>query len=196
MEASVLGRGGQQAVKASCKKFGEDLELAQAVWDETMEQCSLDKQWVRALLQLKRFRRDKGPCWIPSRRFGVRQGGKIRPVDDISQYLINATVSCREKINLEGLGHICSTARFFMGAAGDNRALYLPEEFSQEGQCLADDWSLGEARDLYGRCLDLRQAYKQLVRRPEDAWAAILAVYCPADASVYFFEAVALPSDP
>ena len=44
-----------------------------------------------------------------------------------------------------------------------------------------------------GRCLDLKQAYKQLVRHPCDAWASILAVVNPEDQTVYYFEAVALP---
>ena len=35
-----------------------------------------------------------------------------------------------------------------------------------------------DARDLYGRCLDFRQAYKQLVRDPRHSWASIL-VACP-----------------
>ena len=36
-------------------------------------------------------------------------------------------------------------------------------------------------------------AYKQLVRHPGVAWAAVLAVYNPSDGQTYFFEAVALP---
>ena len=47
----------------------------------------------------------------------MRQGGKIRPVDDFSQYLINATVSSHEKIDLEGIDHIAAAARFFTGAS-------------------------------------------------------------------------------
>ena len=36
--------------------------------------------------------------WIQSRRFGVRQGQKIRAVDDFSDFLVNATVSSTEKL--------------------------------------------------------------------------------------------------
>ena len=110
---------GQQAVIASCKKFAEDEEMAQAVWNDTMDQTAPDKQWVTGPFTAGEITERMGSCWVPSRRFGVRQGGKIRPVDDFSQYLINATVSSHEKIDLEGLDHICSTARFFMGAASE-----------------------------------------------------------------------------
>ena len=50
-----------------------------------------------------------------------------------------------------------------------------------------------KSRDLVGRCLDLKHAYKQLVRNPCDAWASILAVANPEDNNVYYFEAIALP---
>lgn len=50
-----------------------------------------------------------------------------------------------------------------------------------------------ENTNLLGRCLDLKQAYKQLARHPADSWASVLAVLNPGDSKVYFFEAVALP---
>lgn len=183
----------QRAVISSCRKCSEDPEIATAVWDETIEQTLQDKQWVKGPFTAAQITERQGEHWIPSRRFGVRQGGKVRPVDDFSQYLVNATVSSHEKIDLEGLDHICSTARFFRGAASDTGELCIPPSDSNGAMWLATDWSPNEARNLFGRCLDLRQAYKQLVRHPEDSWAAILAVYCPADATVYFFEAIALP---
>ena len=183
----------QQAVIASCKKCAEDEEMAQAVWNDTMDQTAPDKQWVTGPFTAGEITERMGSCWVPSRRFGVRQGGKIRPVDDFSQYLINATVSSHEKIDLEGLDHICSTARFFMGAASDDRSIKFPAGADIPCAYLASDWTLDDARNLVGRCLDLRQAYKQLARHPDDAWAAVLAVYCPSDREVYFFEAIALP---
>eukprot|EP00435_Cladocopium_sp_Y103_P071030 s612_g36.t1 len=183
----------QKAVVASCRKCSEDLEIAQAVWDETMEQCREDKQWVRGPFTAEEVSQRNGDQWIPSRRFGVRQGGKIRAVDDFSQYLINSTVTCHEKIDLEGIDHICSTARFFMGATTDPGHWYIPSETDDLSGLLSTGWPDGETRNLFGRCLDLRQAYKQLARHPDDSWASILAVFCPGDSKVYFFEAIALP---
>lgn len=80
-----------------------------------------------------------------------------------------------------------------MGAAADDRTLAFPNGDESSCAYLAKDWSVASSRDLFGRCLDLRQAYKQLVRHPDDAWAAVLAVLCPLDGEVYFFEAIALP---
>ena len=84
----------------------------------------------------------------------MRQGGKIRPVDDCSQFLINSTVTCHEKIDLESIDHICATARQFLGAWDSDNG----------HQC----WLSGSDNELMGRCLDLKQAYKQLVRHPDD----------------------------
>ena len=68
----------QRAVIASCRKGLDDLEVAQAVWDETMEQTMPDKQWVKGPFTAEQITQRLGPSWVPSRRFGVRQNGKIR----------------------------------------------------------------------------------------------------------------------
>eukprot|EP00435_Cladocopium_sp_Y103_P030693 s2267_g7.t1 len=143
----------QKAVVSSCKRVLEDPEIADAVWNEAIEQAAEGKAWVRGPFTAEVISLTHGDNWIPSRRFRVRQGGKIRAVDDFSPFLVNSTVTCHEQIDLEGIDTICASAR----------------------------------------CLDLRQAYKQLVRHPEDSWASILAVVNPSDSTVYFFEAVALP---
>ena len=162
----------QQAVVGSCKRVLEDKEIAQSVWDETVSQASEDRKWVLGPFSASEISNRVGDCWIPARRFGVRQGGKIRPVDDFSQFLINSTVTCHEKIDLESIDHICATARHFLGAwdRDNGRQCWLSESDSQ----------------LLGRCLDLKQAYKQLVRHPEDRWVSVLAVVCPTDGEVYF----------
>ena len=90
-----------------------------------------------------------------------------------------STVTCHEKIDLESIDHICATARHFLGAWDSDNGR----------QC----WLSGSDSELLGRCLDLKQAYKQLVRHPDDRWVSVLAVVCPTDEEVYFFEAVALP---
>eukprot|EP00435_Cladocopium_sp_Y103_P062973 s66_g24.t1 len=183
----------QKAVVSACSKHAEDLEVAQAVWDETIDQASTDKRWVKGPFTAQQITDRQGSHWVPSKRFGVRQGGKIRSVDDFSQYLINSAVTCHEKIDLEGIDNICATARFFFGASDGDSSWYVPSAEGVEHGALADQWKGSAGSDLMGRCLDLRHAYKQLARHPADSWAAILAVLNPEDGQVYFFEAVALP---
>ena len=183
----------QKAVVSSCRRCDEDREIAEAVWAETMDQASAEKQWVRGPFTAEQVTERQGRHWIPAKRFGVKQGGKVRPVDDFSQYLINAAVTCHEKIDLEGIDHIGSTARFFLGASQEDGSWQLPFGDGVSYGQKSSTWSDAECADLQGRCLDLRQAYKQLVRHPDDSWASILAVLNPDDGCVYFFEAVALP---
>ena len=183
----------QRAVIGSCKRVLEDEEIAATIWQETLEQAADDKRWVRGPFSAQEITALHGDHWIPSRRFGVRQGDKIRAVDDFSQYLVNATVTCHEKIDLEGIDHISSTARFFLGAMRDQRQWCFPSEDGLVSGQTDPSWRRQSAKDLMGRCLDLKQAYKQLVRHPCDAWASILAVVNPEDQTVYYFEAVALP---
>lgn len=181
----------QRAVVASCKRVLEDKEVAESVWNESVEQAGVDKQWLRGPFTASEVSNRVGPNWIPARRFGVRQGGKIRPVDD-SQYLINSTVSSHEKIDLEGIDHIAATARFFMGAS-DCRGNLLFGQDGGQNEWLHPSWPSTWNRTLRGRCLDLKHAYKQLVRHPCDDWVSIIAAVNPKDKQVYFFEAVALP---
>ena len=77
----------------------------------------------------------------------------------------------------------------------DGESFRLPcSDGSSFSGFLHDDFrGRGRSLQLYGRALDLKAAYKQLARHPEDAWATVLAVLCPEDDRVYFFEAVALP---
>ena len=120
----------QRAVVGSCRRVLEDAEIANAVWQETMEQAAPDKRWVIGPFTAEEVTRKHGPHWVPSRRFGVRQSGKIRSVDDFSQYLINATVSCHEKIDLEGIDHICATSRVFSGC--DARQVKLEHPYCRQ----------------------------------------------------------------
>jgi hypothetical protein len=151
-----------------------------------MEQAAADKQWVHGPFTAEQVTKRQGRHWIPAKRFGVKQGGKVRPVDDFSQYLINAAVTCHEKIDLEGIDRICSTARFFLGASQGDGSWQIP--FGDGVSCgrSSTAWSEADCADLQGRCLDLRQAYKQLVRHPDDSWASILAVLNPNDGGVHF----------
>ena len=109
-----------------------------------------------------------GKLWVPSRRFGVRQSQKIRSVDDFSLYMINASVSTHEKIDLEGIDNICSVARFFMGSCEGKGSWTLPGPEAPVSGRLAQDFPRPVSGDLAGRCLNFKHAYRQLARRPCD----------------------------
>ncbi|CAL1131315.1 unnamed protein product [Cladocopium goreaui] len=137
----------QKAVVSSCRKVLEDNEIAVAVWEETMQQASDEQRWVIGPFSSSEMTERLGDHWVPSRRFGVRQSGKIRAVDDFSQYLINSAVTCHEKLDLEGIDSICATARFFLGAQADDGFWQIPDESGAQcgnmvthGALLVDPW--------------------------------------------------------
>ena len=57
-----------------------------------------------------------GPRWVPARRFGIRQGKKLCPIDDFSAQGHNATVETSFKVDLGGVDEVIAVARA-MGAA-------------------------------------------------------------------------------
>ena len=184
-ESSVWAR---KATHASCRRVGNDPEIAAAVYEETMQQ--LADGWVTGPYTMEQLDNRHGGCWVPSKRFGVRQGpGKIRAVDDFSEFLVNASVTATEKLQLFGIDEVVNTARTFLGCD----ALQVDSDFN----ALRCDptWSsfTGPWRNLSGRALDLKAAYKQLARSPADSWASILAVWNPQTSSVEFFESISLP---
>ena len=183
----------KHAIVGSCKRVGEDAEVAQAVWDETLAQ--LESGWIKGPYTAEQLDKKFPEGWVPSKRFGVVQGPKIRAVDDFSEFLVNAACGTGEQIVLQGLDDVAAAARYMLGAAGTDTSIWLP---SPEGAHVcwgdrADDWAVEELRDIQGRALDLKGAYKQLARAPEDDWCSILAVWSTEQNCVCYFESIALP---
>ena len=192
-QLKATARWSRRLVEASCKKASPDLDVARAVWAETLEQ--VEKSWMKGPFSWAEIEKKYNGCLIPSKRFGVAQSDKVRSVDDFSEFLINSAVTETEKITLEGIDHVVSLARFFLGATMAGVATFrLP---ASDGQWvtgrLHSDWRGGKARLLRGRALDLKAAYKQLARHPKDGWVSIVAVLNPDSGEVSYFEAVALP---
>ena len=182
-ESSVWAR---KMIFSSTKKVAADHEIAEAVYDETQQQ--LRDGWVKGPFSEDQLDRKFPKGWVPSKRFGVRQGGKIRAVDDFSEFLVNMSVTSTEKLALYGIDEVVNTARSFMCS----KSLLL----ASDGTAKVDhslDPSDGPWVSLQGRALDLKSAYKQLARHPDDAWASVLAVWNPSLSRVEYFESVALP---
>ena len=94
-----------------------------------------------------------GPCWVPIRRFPVKQRKtreeeceagtpqamealsavslgeddefKLRMVDDASEFLQNSTASRPEKADLDGLDGYLNIIKMFRGAVGDDRRVCI-----------------------------------------------------------------------
>ena len=177
----------KRMIQTSCKRVGLDAEIAKAVYDETVQQVA--DGWVKGPFSEHDLDLKYGGCWIPSKRFGVRQGQKVRAVDDFSEFLINASVTSTERLQLFGIDEVINTARTFLGAD----LLEVSSDFSEAWGSQGLRAFKGPWKSLQGRALDLKAAYKQLARHPRDSWASILAVWNPSASKVEFYESVALP---
>ena len=176
----------------SCRRASGDVDVARKVWAETLEQVV--RKWLKGPMTWEQVDKKFRGVWLASKRFGVVQGEKTRPVDDLSEFLVNSSVTETERVILDGVDHIAATARFFIGAADSCKGTFcLPALGSGTVTGYLRDSFRAGVRGFKGRALDLKAAYKQLARRPADSWATILAVYNPEDDGVHYFEAVALP---
>ena len=111
-----------------------------------------DAQMDRDLYQVTLAERDKGflegpvdPDSIPfngtvTRRFGVLQKGKLRPIGDYRASLVNSSVTQTEMVTIHGIDHIAALGSMFM------TSLHMK----------------GRRTDLVAKCWDLSGAYKQL----------------------------------
>ncbi|CAJ1438941.1 unnamed protein product [Effrenium voratum] len=103
----------RKAALSSCAKGAADQQIADAVWSETQDQ--LQRGWLKGPFTEADLDVRNSGVWIPSRRFGVKQGvDKIRCVDDFSEFLLNEATATSEKLVLEGLDDIVALARFWL----------------------------------------------------------------------------------
>ncbi|CAE7670291.1 unnamed protein product [Symbiodinium sp. CCMP2592] len=151
----------------------ESDEVARALWDEAVEQASDGSGWLHGPLSEEDLDQLFPDGWIPSRRFGVEQGDKTRAIDDLRASMVNATCTSSEKILLQDIDVVAQTAKCFMDAVIRRK-------------------SPGN-RQIVGRALDLKAAYKQLASSPLDAWASVLAVWDPTCKKHKYFRFSTLP---
>ena len=135
-----------------------------------------------------------GPRWVGCKRFGLRQGEKIRPIDDYSDSCVNSCVTVRDKIPLSDVDWVCSVARCWALVLGTDAQTTVQDT---EGGSVTikphAEWqSCGV--ELHGGCFDLDAAYKQFPIHPDHHHMAVFGV---ADDSiedgVAWYRALSLP---
>ena len=142
--------------------------MAEAVWKATISETA--KGWLEGPLTAEDVTKKPGPLWAPSRRFGIVQGGKIRNIDDMSEFSINQTYGTPEKLDLGGIDEVVALATAWARRLKDS-----------------------PRRELLGRCLDLKGAYKQIALARKDRPNAVLAVFNCEGGAVEFFISNVLP---
>ena len=140
--AKIVRRGIIQATENSV-----DRPLSEEIHSITMDEVK--RGWLQGPIQIG----DLPPTASVTRRFGISQSNKTRPIDDFSESLINQTTARSESITPQGLDFICAGLVFR----------------------LRDRAALGRA----SKPMNLRKAYKQLGLSDDGRLDAYIAVANP-----------------
>lgn len=136
------------AIYHSCKGSG-DLDMDAAVYSATLDE--LERGWLSGPHEFSSLPEHS----TITRRFGVKQGQKTRPIDNYTESLVNLTSSSGESITLHGVDTICAM-------------LGLWHQLANEGDA-----------QLHLKTCDLHKAYKQLCVSGDALKDTFLAVWNP-----------------
>ncbi|CAE7226396.1 NaCP60E [Symbiodinium sp. CCMP2592] len=138
----------------------QDEELEQTVWTETQKEIDACWVWVATEFSGRSI----------TMRFGIRQGGKVRLIDDCTISCLNLTVGLRERFELHTI---------------DKLAAVL--------SCALEWAPAGHLNHWVGRNYDLKSAYKQYGIHPDDRDLVRIAVNRPGQDSPEILGLNALP---
>ena len=181
------------AVIESIRSSG-DPEIDKTVWEVTTEEH--EAGWLSEEMTLDQLHDILGNEFVLAKRFGIRQGDKIRAIDDYSICDANDTVSTFEKIDLLGTDEFFVILKTIATAVSDDGAVIidLPNGESLKGK-LQPGTSPRQAREWLGKTFDLKSAYRQIgtSRGEVNKRVAIIGVFNPATSKPAYFLQFATP---
>ena len=182
-EAQLLD-GAAEYTDSVCltRSGGPGSDLDEALYQETLSE-------VEAGFLVGPFSRDDlnehfgDSRWLPARRFAVRQGPKIRAIDDFAANHVNRGLSAVESITPVDIDGVAGHCRFLC------EALHVRDDDRLADSALkgfrADRAFKGAA--LRARLWDLSKAYRQLAAAPEHARFQIVFLVNPSSGRTEFF---------
>ena len=186
-ELTDLWRSSRQAVDRLLREDGGsgDPEVDEFVLDESL--LEVERGWLEGPFSPEDLNEDLGH-WIPNRRFGVRQGGCCRAIDDFSESGVNSALGAVETIDPDNLDRVIVNAKAHIEAfcAADHER---SEQSPFRGLVRHPDH---EQAVLVARMFDLASAYRQLARAPWHASVTVIAVWHPGRIRWVFFKQRAL----
>ena len=138
-----------------------DLELYKKTLDE------VERGWLLGPVPWEELE----PYATVSKRFGIQQGPKLRPIDDYSMSSVNATVSSRDQATADNVDTICAMMLQFMDMLQLN----------------------GRSSSIEARSFDLAAAYRQLCVAADSRPFSYIGVYNPHKKCNEVFSQVCLP---
>eukprot|EP00973_Karenia_brevis_P046887 6505807-Karenia_brevis.AAC.1 len=83
--------------------------FSEEVWTITQEELS--KGLLAGPYSREELAKILGPSWVGARRFGIKQGDKVRVIDDFSEFLVNSAFGSEEKVSIPSLDDVVRIAR-------------------------------------------------------------------------------------
>ena len=156
----------RRAIVHSTVGSGDDA-IDLGVYQSTLEE--MNRGWLHGPYKEEDLPND---CTV-TRRFGVRQGAKIRPIDNYTESLVNQTTSAGESISLHSTDVIAAALAFWMDKKKHS--------------------SLSTGPELLGKSYDLHKAYKHLCISDESLKDGYICVYNPGKKQPEIFGQYVLP---
>ena len=181
----------RRSIIGSTRSSGDKL-LDSQLYEETL--ADREKGWLDGPYTELQLSELLGDDWVVSRRFGIIQSGKLRAIDDLSESFVNSSYGSLESVNLGGIDEVAALSKLFLDIVDDERCVktILGTGAVLVGKLHAS-LTLDQARDLVGRTLDLKAAYKQLAINPNSLKHAVLAIHNPVTGQCELFVQKALP---
>jgi hypothetical protein len=102
----------------------QDPHIQEEISRATSEEVRLG--WASGPWTTQQLDQQLGPRWVPSRRFGIEQGAKVRPIDDFSESFVNECVTVREKISFGGVDGLANIVKLWYHVlASDDSAIEI-----------------------------------------------------------------------
>ena len=173
-------------------RASKDPAVDQAVWDESLKEEA--NGWTSGPFSEEQITAQLGELWIASRRFGLKQGTKVRAIDDYTESQANSTVSMFEKLELMGVDDLVAVVKIAAESVSPTGQVCVELDSGEQLRGdLPEGVSVAQARSWAGKTVDLKAAYRQLPTRPSEAWASVIAVYNPLQKNTGLFIQHALP---
>ena len=106
------------------------------------------------------------------------QNGAARVIDDFSEPFVNAAYEAPFKAEYQGLDQIAITAKLWLSMVEDSGRVStrLSDGTVLDGW-LHESLTPSSAKDLVGRLLDMKSAYKHFLIAPSSQWTSGMSVY-------------------
>ena len=134
-----------------------------------------------------------GEVWAPVRRVGLVQPAGIRPIDDFSEFGHNATSKTHEKVNLEGVDCVVGVAKTMAEAVFGDRVEVRMNSGATWCGVLHEGLRRAASRQVRGRALDLKRAFKQMPIAPSMAPVSVVCIWHPVRRRPAYYVLRAMP---